>query len=83
MAGECLYTHFGEIWEGIDMRAEVGLLTRNIKISGDIEDGKEPCLGELNECIAGEGEGILKFKFTKLKLRKERQMSKIFLMQRR
>ena len=28
------YRHFGEIEDGVDMRAEVALLTRNIKIEG-------------------------------------------------
>ena len=26
------YVHFGEVYEGLDMRAEVGMLTRNIKV---------------------------------------------------
>ena len=29
--GDLNYLHFGEIYEGLDMRAEVGMLTRNIK----------------------------------------------------
>lgn len=32
------YLHVGEIIDGIDMRAEVGLLTRNIVIQGETED---------------------------------------------
>ena len=24
--------HYGEVYEGLDMRAEVGMLTRNIKV---------------------------------------------------
>jgi hypothetical protein len=31
MKGDCQYTHYGEIYDGmVDMRAEVGLLTRYI-----------------------------------------------------
>ena len=26
------YMHYGEVYEGLDMRAEVGMLTRNIKV---------------------------------------------------
>ena len=29
--GDLNFVHFGEIYEGLDMRAEVGMLTRNIK----------------------------------------------------
>ena len=54
LTGAVRFTHFGEVWETIDMRAEVGLLSRNIKISGDIETGKEPCLGELSDCLDAE-----------------------------
>ncbi|XP_053573650.1 cell surface hyaluronidase-like [Bombina bombina] len=36
--GSPLYTHIGEVIDGIDMRAEVGLLTRNIVIKGEMED---------------------------------------------
>ncbi|XP_060618193.2 cell surface hyaluronidase CEMIP2 [Anolis sagrei] len=39
------FHHIGEIIDGVDMRAEVGLLTRNIVIKGEVEDscytGKE------------------------------------------
>jgi len=46
--GEILYTHFGEIYETIDMRAEVGLLTRNILIHGEMG---EDCLdANTNAC---------------------------------
>ena len=31
------YNHWGEISHGVDMRAEVGLLTRNILIRGEME----------------------------------------------
>ncbi|XP_042333258.1 cell surface hyaluronidase-like isoform X1 [Sceloporus undulatus] len=41
-----LYLHMGEIVDGVDMRAEVGLLTRNILIQGEMEDS---CYG-LNHC---------------------------------
>ncbi|XP_061451544.1 inactive cell surface hyaluronidase CEMIP2-like isoform X2 [Rhineura floridana] len=44
--GSPLYLHMGEIVDGVDMRAEVGLLTRNILIQGEMEDS---CYG-LNHC---------------------------------
>ena len=30
--GDLNYLHYGEKYEGLDMRAEVGMLTRNIKV---------------------------------------------------
>ena len=36
--GDLQYTHFGETFETIEMRAEVGLLTRNILIHGEMGD---------------------------------------------
>ena len=36
--GELKYTHYGEIYKGVDMRAEVGLLSRNIKVYGNMKD---------------------------------------------
>ncbi|KAM4661444.1 cell surface hyaluronidase CEMIP2-like [Amazona ochrocephala] len=44
--GNPLYLHIGEVIDGIDMRAEVGLLTRNILIQGEMEDS---CYGQ-NQC---------------------------------
>ncbi|NWR69133.1 TMEM2 hyaluronidase, partial [Centropus unirufus] len=44
--GSPLYLHIGEIIDGVDMRAEVGLLTRNILIQGEMEDS---CYGQ-NQC---------------------------------
>ncbi|KAG8440635.1 hypothetical protein GDO86_006401 [Hymenochirus boettgeri] len=44
--GSPLYLHIGEVVDGIDMRAEVGLLTRNILIHGEMEDS---CYGH-NQC---------------------------------
>uniref|UniRef100_A0A8D0BWU0 hyaluronoglucosaminidase n=1 Tax=Salvator merianae TaxID=96440 RepID=A0A8D0BWU0_SALMN len=44
--GNPLYLHMGEIIDGVDMRAEVGLLTRNILIQGEME---ESCYGP-NHC---------------------------------
>uniref|UniRef100_A0A452HPS4 hyaluronoglucosaminidase n=1 Tax=Gopherus agassizii TaxID=38772 RepID=A0A452HPS4_9SAUR len=44
--GSPLYLHVGEVVDGIDMRAEVGLLTRNILIQGEMEDS---CYGQ-NQC---------------------------------
>ena len=38
LAGQLMFSHFGEVYKGVDMRAEVGLLTRNIKIHGDMKD---------------------------------------------
>ena len=34
LTGELYYRHFGEIEDRVDMRGEVALLTRNIKIQG-------------------------------------------------
>ena len=33
-----MYLHIGEEIDGVDMRAEVGLLTRNIVVMGAMED---------------------------------------------
>ncbi|XP_069722964.1 cell surface hyaluronidase CEMIP2-like isoform X3 [Phaenicophaeus curvirostris] len=44
--GSPLYLHIGEVIDGVDMRAEVGLLTRNIVIQGEMEDS---CYGQ-NQC---------------------------------
>ena len=30
--GDLNYLHYGEKYEGLDMRAEVGMLSRNIKV---------------------------------------------------
>ena len=38
LATSLRFSHYGEVYRGVDMRAEVGLLTRNIKIHGDMED---------------------------------------------
>ncbi|XP_035659371.1 cell surface hyaluronidase-like [Branchiostoma floridae] len=35
--GKPKYMHFGEISDGVDLRGEVGLLSRNIKIQGEVE----------------------------------------------
>lgn len=40
------FLHMGEIIDGVDMRAEVGILTRNIVIQGEMEDS---CYAE-NQC---------------------------------
>lgn len=40
------FLHMGEIIDGVDMRAEVGILTRNIVIQGEVE---ESCYAE-NQC---------------------------------
>ncbi|KAG8575321.1 hypothetical protein GDO81_009514 [Engystomops pustulosus] len=44
--GHPLYLHIGEVIDGVDMRAEVGLLTRNIVIKGEMESS---CYGD-NHC---------------------------------
>ncbi|GFO45245.1 transmembrane protein 2-like [Plakobranchus ocellatus] len=36
--GEFLHTHFGQVTYGVDERAEVGLLSRNIRIEGEVQD---------------------------------------------
>ncbi|XP_039606665.1 cell surface hyaluronidase isoform X1 [Polypterus senegalus] len=41
--GQPQFTHVGEVIDGIDMRAEVGVLTRNIVIYGETEDS---CYGD-------------------------------------
>ncbi len=44
--GKPVYLHIGEEMDGVDMRAEVGLLTRNILIRGEMEPtcyGNEAC----------------------------------------
>ena len=48
-AGELEYVHYGEIYETIDMRAEVGLLTRNILIHGEMGDS---CTDDSDACKA-------------------------------
>ncbi|XP_035675909.1 cell surface hyaluronidase-like [Branchiostoma floridae] len=46
ISGDIRYMHFGEISDEVDLRGEVGLLTRNIKFQGEVEDG---CYGD-NKC---------------------------------
>ena len=36
--GPIRYTHWGEVTEGIEMRGEVGLLTRNVRFHGEMQD---------------------------------------------
>ncbi|XP_035675907.1 cell surface hyaluronidase-like [Branchiostoma floridae] len=43
ISGQIKYTHFGEISDEVDLRGEVGLLTRNIKFQGEVEDS---CYGD-------------------------------------
>ncbi|CAH1246602.1 TMEM2 [Branchiostoma lanceolatum] len=40
---EVQYNHFGEISDDVDLRGEVGLLTRNIRFQGEVEDS---CYGD-------------------------------------
>ncbi|XP_077630421.1 cell migration-inducing and hyaluronan-binding protein [Crocuta crocuta] len=42
VAGKPLYLHMGEETDGVDMRAEVGLLSRNIVVMGEMEGGCYP-----------------------------------------
>ncbi|KAF0301652.1 Cell surface hyaluronidase [Amphibalanus amphitrite] len=35
--GPVRYTHWGEVTDGVDMRAEVGVLTRNVRFHGEME----------------------------------------------
>ncbi|XP_020645703.3 cell migration-inducing and hyaluronan-binding protein [Pogona vitticeps] len=39
VAGKPTYLHTGEIVDGVDMRAEVGLLSRNVVVMGEMEEG--------------------------------------------
>lgn len=43
VAGTAQFLHVGELMDGVDMRAEVGLLTRNILLRGEVQ---ERCYGE-------------------------------------
>ncbi|XP_066293957.1 cell surface hyaluronidase-like [Branchiostoma lanceolatum] len=43
ISGQVRYTHFGEISDDVDLRGEVGLLTRNIRFQGEVEDS---CYGD-------------------------------------
>merc|ERR1711970_929094 len=45
--GDIRYKHYGEIYKGVDMRAEVGLLSRNIKIQGEAKDHNDTYGGHL------------------------------------
>lgn len=40
--GKPMYLHMGEEVDGVDMRAEVGLLSRNIVVMGEMEDACYP-----------------------------------------
>jgi hypothetical protein len=42
--GNLKFSHFGDVDSGVDMRGEVGLLSRNIIIQGEME---ESCYGDL------------------------------------
>ncbi|XP_078610725.1 cell surface hyaluronidase CEMIP2-like [Branchiostoma floridae x Branchiostoma japonicum] len=41
--GRAKYTHFGEVADDVDLRGEVGLLTRNVKFLSEMEDS---CYGD-------------------------------------
>ena len=64
--GEVRYTHYGEIYKGIDMRAEVGLLTRNIKIYGDMKDENDTYGGHMKAFEGFETFRIQGAEFTKM-----------------
>ena len=38
LLGDFKYSHFGEVTYGVDERAEVGLLSRNIRIEAELQD---------------------------------------------
>ncbi|XP_024905843.1 cell migration-inducing and hyaluronan-binding protein isoform X4 [Pteropus alecto] len=42
VAGKPMYLHMGEEVDGVDMRAEVGLLSRNLVVMGEMEDACYP-----------------------------------------
>ncbi|KAF0314127.1 Cell surface hyaluronidase [Amphibalanus amphitrite] len=44
--GPVWYTHWGEVTDGVEMQAEVGMLTRNVRFHGQMEDS---CYGG-NQC---------------------------------
>ena len=39
--GEVKFMHYGQLYKGLDMRAEVGLLSRNVHISGETKDEED------------------------------------------
>ena len=41
------FTHYGKIYKDVDMRAEVGLLSRNIKIHGHVNDENDSFGGHI------------------------------------
>ena len=41
VTGDVRFMHYGEIYKGLNMQAEVGLLTRNILIHGDVKDDND------------------------------------------
>ena len=47
VAGEVTFMHYGELYKGLNMQAEVGLLTRNILIHGDVADDNDKFGGHI------------------------------------
>ena len=47
VSGDLKYTHYGEIYKTVDMRAEVGILSRNIKIYGHVRDENDTYGGHI------------------------------------
>ncbi|KAK3091732.1 hypothetical protein FSP39_022248 [Pinctada imbricata] len=59
---EFQHSHFGKIVDRVDMRGEVGLLTRNIKIKGEMQDHCPPSNGNCGTCPSGQ-ENCGKYKY--------------------
>jgi len=47
VAGEIKFMHYGQMYKGLDMRAEVGLLSRNVLISGETADEEDKFGGHI------------------------------------
>jgi cell migration-inducing and hyaluronan-binding protein len=41
------FTHYGEMYKGVDMRGEVGLLTRNIKFDSEEAESSDTYGGHI------------------------------------
>lgn len=56
------YTHYGEVYKRVDMRAEVGLKTRYIHITSEVSDGNSNGghvkVSELNVHVIDHGSAI-------------------------
>ena len=47
VSADLRYSHYGEIYKTVDMRGEVGLITRNIKIHGQMKDENDTYGGHI------------------------------------